>query len=117
MLTKVTPLQIPTLSHILGLLRQEYLKSEEKMKDGEAHLHSSNWDGDVYVGSRWNTLSILYLIFLLTPLVGLAFAWATYGSLWGRADFVPPAVTPFFVRKPWLGFAGYGALGPSVGCL
>ena len=39
-------------------------------------------DGDVYVGSRWNTLSILYLFFLLTPLAGLAFAWATHGTLW-----------------------------------
>lgn len=39
-------------------------------------------DGDVYIGSRWNELSVLYLIFLVTPLLGLLFAWATHGTLW-----------------------------------
>lgn len=39
-------------------------------------------DGDVYIGGRWNELSVLYLIFLLVPLLGLVFAWATHGTLW-----------------------------------
>jgi len=41
----------------------------------------------VYIGSRWNELSILYLIFLLVPLMGLVFAWATYGTLWATGEF------------------------------
>lgn len=39
-------------------------------------------DGDVYIGGRWNELSVLYLIFLVVPLLGLLFAWATHGTLW-----------------------------------
>lgn len=41
----------------------------------------------MYVGGRWNTLSVLYLIFLLTPLIGLVFAWATYGTLWATGQY------------------------------
>lgn len=78
-----------TIGEELALIRRDYLASEAKALAGEAHLHSSNWDGDVYIGGRWNTLSVLYLIFLLTPLAGLVFAWASYGSLWGL-DYVPP---------------------------
>ena len=44
-------------------------------------------DGDVYVGSRWNTLSILYAFFFFTPLLGLLFAWATYGTLWATGTY------------------------------
>jgi hypothetical protein len=33
----------------------------------------------VYIGSNWNILTVLYLIFLLVPIVGLGLAWATYG--------------------------------------
>lgn len=44
-------------------------------------------DGDVYVGGRWNTLSILYAIFFFTPLLGLLFAWATYGTLWATGTY------------------------------
>ena len=40
-------------------------------------------DGDVYIGSRWNTLSILYLISLAAPAAVGLFAWLSYGHLWG----------------------------------
>lgn len=40
-------------------------------------------DGDVWVGSRWNTLSIISLISVVsTAAVGL-FAWLSYGVYWG----------------------------------
>lgn len=44
-------------------------------------------DGDVYTGGRWNELSLLYLIFLLTPLAGLLFAWLSYGKLWATGEY------------------------------
>lgn len=34
-------------------------------------------DGDVYIGSNWNELSIGMLIIMLTPLIGLLFAYFT----------------------------------------
>jgi hypothetical protein len=44
-------------------------------------------DGDVYIGSNWNELSILYLIFLAT-LAGLGiFAWLSYGTLWATGMY------------------------------
>ncbi|KIY97374.1 hypothetical protein MNEG_10587 [Monoraphidium neglectum] len=49
----------------------------------EANLYSKNWAGDVYIGSNWNILTLLYAIFLLTPILGLVAAWATYGVYWG----------------------------------
>lgn len=44
-------------------------------------------DGDVYIGGRWNELSVLYLIFLMVPLLGLVFAWATNGTLWNTGVY------------------------------
>ena len=46
-------------------------------------LYTDAWDGSVYKGSSFNILSVLALLFVLTPLVGLAFAYLTYGELWG----------------------------------
>lgn len=73
-----------TIGEELAILHERLQASEERaMQRSLEHHKTENWDGDVYIGSRWNTLSVLYLIFLLTPLgVGL-FAWLSYGKLWG----------------------------------
>lgn len=44
---------------------------------------ADNWDGSEYKGSRWNILSVLALLFFLVPVAGLAFAYTSYGVLWG----------------------------------
>lgn len=44
-------------------------------------------DGDVYIGSNWNELSAFFLIIIVVPLMGLLFAWATYGTLWATGEF------------------------------
>lgn len=75
-----------TIGEELALIRLRYLDAERKAVEGEAHLHSENWQGDVYVGSNINTLSVLYGIFFFTPLIGLAFAALSYGKLWGVSD-------------------------------
>lgn len=73
-----------TIGEELSMLRREYLSAEERARDQSHHeFTSDNWQGDVYVGSRWNTLSVLYGIMMLSILGGLVGAYATYGHLWG----------------------------------
>lgn len=73
-----------TIGEELSMLRQEYLSAEERAKDQSVNeFVSDNWQGDVYVGSQWNTLSVLYGIMMLSILGGLAGAYFSYGHLWG----------------------------------
>eukprot|EP00887_Chlorella_sp_A99_P003001 scaffold9.g3001.t1 len=77
-----------TIGQELSMIRKKYKESEVKMGKAERSMSSGgNWDGDVYLGGRWNELTILYLIFLLVPLAGLVFAWATYGTLWATGQY------------------------------
>ena len=45
--------------------------------------YTDAWDGDKYKGSSFNILTVLLAISILTPLLGLVFAYKTYGVLWG----------------------------------
>ncbi|GBF89394.1 hypothetical protein Rsub_01966 [Raphidocelis subcapitata] len=73
-----------TIGDELALIHKEYRKAEDTARSQmEAKLYSSNWAGDVYVGSNWNILTVLYLIFMLVPIFGLLAAWASYGVYWG----------------------------------
>lgn len=38
--------------------------------------------GDVYVGSRWNMLTLLLGLTFFVPVFGLLFAFLSYGTLW-----------------------------------
>ena len=40
----------------------------------------------MYVGGRWNTLSVLYLTFMLAPAAAGIFAWLSYGKLWATGE-------------------------------
>lgn len=71
----------------LGALREAYLAAEDKALKGEEKLFSANWQGDVYVGSRWNVATVLALVSAVTTLGGLAFAMATKGVLWATVDY------------------------------
>lgn len=44
---------------------------------------ADNWDGSEYKGSSFNILTLLGLLFVLVPVAGLAFAYQSYGVLWG----------------------------------
>jgi hypothetical protein len=44
---------------------------------------ADNWDGSEYKGSPFNILTLLGLLFVLVPVAGLAFAYQSYGVLWG----------------------------------
>eukprot|EP00793_Prasinoderma_coloniale_P003341 PRCOL_00005976-RA len=48
-----------------------------------ADLYTDNWDGSEYKGSKWNFATLLGVLFIATPLAGLAFAYFSYGVLWG----------------------------------
>lgn len=46
-------------------------------------LYTDNWAGSEYRGSPFNILTLLAALFFLVPIAGLAFAYFTYGDLWG----------------------------------
>lgn len=49
----------------------------------DRRLNSDAWEGSEYKGGRWNILTLLAALFVLVPVLGLAFAFQTYGVLWG----------------------------------
>jgi hypothetical protein len=49
----------------------------------DRRLNSDAWEGSEYKGSPVNILSLLVALFLLVPVLGLGFAYKTYGVLWG----------------------------------
>lgn len=49
----------------------------------DRRLNSDAWEGSEYKGSKYNILTLLVALFLLVPVLGLAFAFQTYGVLWG----------------------------------
>lgn len=72
-----------TLGEELVLLRKAYnADEEEKEKRMEAKLYSNNWQGDVYVGSNWNMLTLITGLMFFVPVIGLLFAYLSYGTLW-----------------------------------
>ena len=46
-------------------------------------LYTDNWDGSEYKGSGFNILTLLIALSVLVPAAGLAFAYWSYGTLWG----------------------------------
>ncbi|KAJ9523235.1 hypothetical protein QJQ45_024024 [Haematococcus lacustris] len=46
-------------------------------------LYTDNWDGSEYKGSVWNVGTLVLALFFLVPALGLAFAYWSYGTLWG----------------------------------
>jgi len=63
----------------------EYRAANEKANNGKERkdLYSDNWDGDEYKGGGFNILTVLILLFVGVPVVGLLFAYQSYGVLWG----------------------------------
>lgn len=49
----------------------------------DRRLNSDAWEGSEYKGSKVNILTLLVALFLLVPVLGLGFAYKTYGVLWG----------------------------------
>ncbi len=45
--------------------------------------YTDKWDGDQFKGSPVNELTVILAVSVLTPLAGLAFAYFTFGTLWG----------------------------------
>jgi hypothetical protein len=68
----------------LALIREKYLEAEAFAETRVAEkLSSAQWDGDVWVGSTWNTLTVISMISMLSTAGIGVFAWLSYGHLWG----------------------------------
>ena len=59
---------------------QEVLK---RQRNSESSLNSDTWAGDAWTGSKFNILTVIIIVSLLAPVLGLVFAWQTYGVYWG----------------------------------
>jgi hypothetical protein len=82
-LPKSRPLGGKTMAEELELIQAAYKQQEAVTKDDLAkYLYSHNWQGDVYVGSNWNILTLIMGLTLFVPLAGLLFAWLSFGTLW-----------------------------------
>lgn len=64
---------------------ERYKQANKNANNGleRKDLYSDKWAGDQYKGSSFNILTVLAALFVLTPMLGLAFAYFTYGDLWG----------------------------------
>ena len=62
--------------------RREANRQANNGKDRK-DLYTDNWDGDKYKGNPVNVLSVILVVSVLVPLAGLAFAYFTFGTLWG----------------------------------
>ena len=63
-----------------------YSSSGDPRKD-RPDLYTDNWEGDVYVGSGVNELTVLVGLGIGVPLIGLAIAFGTRGVLWDVAPY------------------------------
>jgi hypothetical protein len=81
-----------TIGEELSLILQAQTTTERHARQRmEEKLYTASrggaWEGDVYVGrpgEKKDILQVLAAIAFVTPLVGLAFAMATWGTLWGN---------------------------------
>ena len=74
-----------TVGARLSVVRETMLRSEAQAKrDAASKFQSDAWEGDQYVGSPLNTLTVLGGIAVAAPLAMGLFAALTYGSLWGK---------------------------------
>lgn len=55
-------------------------------KEG-SRLVSDNWEGDTYRGSNFNILTLILGLIFFVPVIGLAVAYFSYGSLWGTVSY------------------------------
>ena len=64
---------------------ERYRRANREANNGRERkdLYTDKWDGDVYKGSPFNLLTLLAVLFVAVPALGLVFAYQTYGVLWG----------------------------------
>ena len=58
-------------------------RGDPKKRIDREDLYTENWGGDKWKGDKVNVLSIIVAVSIIVPLVGLAFAYLTFGKLWG----------------------------------
>jgi hypothetical protein len=72
-----------TIGEELELLREKFQETERVASERQSLQATENWNeyGE-YVGSRWNTLSVLYGIMMGSIIVGLLLAYFGRGVWW-----------------------------------
>jgi hypothetical protein len=76
---------------MLCLLRQCWVNAEQwRAANWEANmgkerkdLYTEKWDGAEYKGSPLNVLTVILIVSVLVPAIGIVFALRSYGILWG----------------------------------
>lgn len=58
-------------------------RGDPKRRIDREDLYTDNWGGDKWKGDKVNVLSIIVVVSILGPVVGLVFAYLTFGKLWG----------------------------------
>jgi hypothetical protein len=76
-----------TIGEELALIHERMAASEAAFAARGTELSRGAWRGDVYVGGRWNELSLLYAAFLAAPACVGLFAWLSYGKLWATGRY------------------------------
>mmetsp|Transcript_14533 Transcript_14533/g.36157 ORF Transcript_14533/g.36157 Transcript_14533/m.36157 type:complete len:120 (-) Transcript_14533:2389-2748(-) len=63
-----------------------------KMRAEKVAKYTAQWKSDVDMENKWNVMTVLLMIAFGSPLIGLVFAAATYGTLWGLSaqTMLPP---------------------------
>eukprot|EP01026_Neomeris_dumetosa_P027638 TRINITY_DN2245_c0_g2_i1.p3 TRINITY_DN2245_c0_g2~~TRINITY_DN2245_c0_g2_i1.p3 ORF type:complete len:146 (-),score=18.17 TRINITY_DN2245_c0_g2_i1:287-724(-) len=77
-----------TIGEKLQRIHKQYKMQEEGAVSAmEEQLYSDNWAGGEYVGKQWNIMTFVLLTSFVVPVLGLLFAYFTYGSLWGNVSY------------------------------
>lgn len=72
-----------TIGEELELLHQQYTQQERLSSEKTSLQATENWNEQgEYVGSRWNTLSVLYGMMMASIIVGLIVAYFGHGVFW-----------------------------------
>eukprot|EP01025_Chloroclados_australasicus_P069820 TRINITY_DN990_c0_g3_i1.p2 TRINITY_DN990_c0_g3~~TRINITY_DN990_c0_g3_i1.p2 ORF type:complete len:150 (+),score=9.36 TRINITY_DN990_c0_g3_i1:81-530(+) len=77
-----------TIGEKLELIHKQYkLQEQGAITAMEQDLYSANWEGGEYVGKKWNIMTFILSLSFLIPILGLVFAYFTYGKLWGTVTY------------------------------
>jgi len=70
-----------TVAEQLG--RTNAADASKRQKRDREDLYTDAWDGSEWKGSQFNVLNVILVVSVLVPLLGLAFAYWSFGKLWG----------------------------------
>lgn len=86
---KITAEMVQRYLDIADVMKEktELRKERNIITTSTPELYSDDWDGDVYIGSRWNIMTVLLAITFFLPVLGILYAFASgripgYNGVW-----------------------------------